>query len=199
MIYVQFGDEAPFRFRSVSNFSIEIIQHMNDEKFPKKLVRVRNIHKHESVFDMASEAINTPNSFENAITNYGNYQWRGKREDHQLLKSYLFDGMGTGRQVEVLGWQPEGFWVWNNLVITEEGEKLDIDRMGVSTIKGLLITHLQPILYFPVTIINMMRKSVLLALIPKLHFSISPSEHSMYTAVMALWEFYLGSLPYFKT
>jgi len=137
MIYVQFGDEAPYRFRSVSNFSIEIIQHMNDEKFPKKLVRVRNIHKHESVFDMASEAINTPNSFENAITNYGNYQWRGKREDHQLLKSYLFDGMGTGRQVEVLGWQPEGFWVWNNLVITEEGEKLDIDKNGCFDYKGV--------------------------------------------------------------
>lgn len=137
MIYAQYGDTPPYTFRSVSNFSIEIIQHMNDEKFPKKLVRIKNIHKHESVFDMASEAINTPNAFENAITNYGNYQWRGKREEHQLLKSYLFDGMGTGRQVEVLGWQPEGFWVWNNLVITGEGERLEIDENGCFDYKGV--------------------------------------------------------------
>lgn len=136
-IYMQRGTEAPYYFSVVSNFSIEIIQHMSDEEHPKKLVRIRNVHGKQSVFDMPSEAMNTPNMFENAVTAHGNYQWRGDRKDHQQLKFCLFDSMGTGRQVEIMGWQPEGFWVWNNLVVTEEGNHIQIDENGCFDHKGV--------------------------------------------------------------
>lgn len=129
-IYMMRGDEAPYSFYPVSNFSIEIIQHMIDEQQAKKLISIKNTHNQQAVFDIPSEVINTPLAFENAVTNYGNYQWKGDRKDHQKLKFCLFDAMGTGRQIEVLGWQPEGFWVWNNLVITENGEEFEINDRG---------------------------------------------------------------------
>ena len=130
-IWMQLGDTPPYHFRSVSNFSIEIIQHMQDEKFPMKLVRIRNVHGDERIFDMQSSEMNTPQQFETAVTNHGNFRWKGNRNQHELLKTYLFDKMGTGRKVEVLGWQPEGFWVWNNLITVPGKEQITIDENGV--------------------------------------------------------------------
>lgn len=129
-IYCQRGESAPYFFKSVSNFSIEIIQHMRDEKLPMKLVRIKNVHNHEAVFDIESSAMNTPMAFENAVTAHGNYRWKGDRKDHELLKTFLFDNMGTGRKVDVLGWQPEGFWCWNNKVVDPTGETIKPDENG---------------------------------------------------------------------
>jgi DNA primase len=130
-IWVQIGTHAPFDFISVSNFSIEIIQHMQDEKFPMKLVRVKNVHGLERIFDMQSADMNSPQAFENAVTAHGNFRWKGGRKEHELLKTYLFDGMGTGRKIDVLGWQAEGFWVWNNKVTLPNDDTIIIDENGV--------------------------------------------------------------------
>ncbi len=130
-IWVQSNEGPPFHFRSVSNFSIEIIQHMQDEKFPMKLVRIKNIHNLERIFDMQSADMNSPQMFENAVTAHGNFRWKGGRKEHELLKTYLFDGMGTGRKIDVLGWQPEGFWVWNNKITVPKLQPINIDENGV--------------------------------------------------------------------
>lgn len=129
--------EPPYFFECVSNFDIEIIQHMSDEEYPSKLVKIKNINNQSAVFDMPSKDMNKVDSFETAITNHGNYRWKGTKQQHDLLKTYLFDNMGTGRRIDVLGWQPEGFWVWNNLVIDGEGNPIDIDKNGCFTHKGI--------------------------------------------------------------
>lgn len=137
-IYVQQGAEPPFTFKSYSNFDIEIIQHMQDEKYPMKLVRIKNVHKLERIFDMQSAEMNTPMSFENAVTAHGNFRWKGGRKEHELLKTFLFDSMGTGRKIEVLGWQPEGFWVWNNKVTVPSENDITIDDNGVFEHKNVM-------------------------------------------------------------
>lgn len=130
-IWILSKDGPPYSFKSVSNFSIEIIQHMQDEKFPMKLVRLKNIHGLERVFDMQSSEMNSLTSFENAVTAHGNFRWKGSKLDHELLKTYLFDNMGTGPKIDVLGWQPEGIWVWNNKVSDPDGDPISIDKNGV--------------------------------------------------------------------
>lgn len=104
-------------FYDVSNFSIEIIQHMQDEQFPMKLIRICNVHGVEKIFDVLSEKINTLNTFKNVVTSYGNFSFSGSAAQHERLLRYLFDRMGTGRKIDVLGWQSEGFWVWNNKIV----------------------------------------------------------------------------------
>lgn len=104
-------------FYDISNFSIEIIQHMQDEQFPMKLIRICNVHGVEKIFDVLSEKINTLNSFKNVVTSYGNFSFSGSAAQHERLLRYLFDRMGTGRKIDVLGWQVEGFWVWNNKIV----------------------------------------------------------------------------------
>ncbi len=102
-------------FSSISNFSIEVLQHMNDEKFPKKLIRLKNIHNKEVIFDTNSENLNTPLNFYNTMSGHGNFNFKGTNNDLQILRTYLLDNMGDGRKIEVLGWQPDAnIWVWNN-------------------------------------------------------------------------------------
>ncbi|EKF56217.1 hypothetical protein I215_01803 [Galbibacter marinus] len=130
-IWIRKGEEPPYVFKSVSNFSIDIIQHMQDEKFPMKLVSIKNVHGHEKIFDVPSEHMNSQQQFDNAVTAHGNYLFTGSRPDFQKIRAFLFDRMGTGRKIDVLGWQPEGFWAWNNKITIPGKTSIDIDENGV--------------------------------------------------------------------
>lgn len=130
-VWIQDKKGPPYSFSSVSNFSIEIIQHMNDEKTPMKLIKLSNTLGDERIFDIPSQEINSLQSFENMVTAHGNFRWKGNRVELELLKTYLFDNMGVGRKIETLGWQPEGFWVWNNKISLPDSRVIDIDKNGV--------------------------------------------------------------------
>lgn len=122
-------------FSCVSNFTIEILQHMNDEKFPMKLIRMKNILNQEIIFDTESSNLNTPQKFDDMCTSHGNFNFDGDRKQLLKLRTYLFDNMGTGKKIEVLGWQPSAkFWVWNNLAMLENGTELPIDSHGIIVI-----------------------------------------------------------------
>ena len=130
-IWIMSGKEKPYTFTSISNFSIEIIQHMQDEKLPMKLVRIRNIHGEERIFDTPSENLNTPQAFDNTMTNHGNFRFDGGRNELLTVRHFLFDRMGVGQKIEILGWQNENFWVWNNgITIPGHGHR-EIDENGV--------------------------------------------------------------------
>lgn len=118
----------------ISNFEIQIIQHMNDSKMPMKLVWIKNVNGKEAVFDTESSNFNSLLSFKNAVTSHGNYKFKGNNNDLDMVTDYLFDDMGVGRKIDVLGWQKDAnCWVWNNgVTIPGEGTK-DMDANGVFT------------------------------------------------------------------
>ena len=130
-IYTSAGKEGKEYFMSISNFSIEIVQHMQDEKFPTKLIRICNIYGSEKIFDILSDKINSLPSFKNVVTSFGNYYFSGTPSQHERLLRYLFDRMGTGRKISILGWQTEGFWAWNNKIVVPLGEDIVLDKTGL--------------------------------------------------------------------
>jgi len=130
-IYTSAGKEGKEYFMSISNFSIEIVQHMQDEKFPMKLIRICNIYGSEKIFDILSDKINSLPSFKNVVTSFGNYYFSGTPSQHERLLRYLFDRMGTGRKISILGWQTEGFWAWNNKIVVPLGEDIVLDKTGL--------------------------------------------------------------------
>lgn len=131
-------DDRVVRFSSISNFMIEILQHMNDEKYPTKLVRILNVHGKEVIFDTLSENLNSPQNFYNTMSSHGNFNFKGNNNDLATLRTFLFDNMGNGRKIEVLGWQPDGnFWAWNNKIITQEGQDVPMDENGVFVHKDI--------------------------------------------------------------
>jgi DNA primase catalytic core len=133
-IYMSLSDPGAriIHFSKKSNFMIEILQHMQDEKFPMKLLRIANVHGEEKIFDTQSENLNTPQAFDNTVTGHGNFRFDGNRSDLLRLRTYLFDKMGNGRKIDVLGWQPDGkFWAWNNKITTEDGNDIPLDKHGI--------------------------------------------------------------------
>lgn len=117
---------------SVSNFSIEILQHMNDEKFPKKLLRIKNTDNKEVIFDTNSENLNSLQQFFNAMTGQGNFLFKGDNKQLKLLLPYLMDKMGDGKKIDVLGWQPDAeIFVFNNKCIDDFGNEVPMDENGI--------------------------------------------------------------------
>lgn len=131
-IFIQTNfDAPPYYFKAVSNFSMDIVQHMNDEKMPMKLIRIKNIHGLEKIYDTPADQLNTPQRFTDMLSHHGNFQWDGDAKDLKKLTSFLFDQMGVGRKVDVLGWNPEGFYCWNNTVTIPGEKNIDIDKNGI--------------------------------------------------------------------
>lgn len=134
-IYIRRGSEDSYYFRKVSNFQIQIIQHMEDEKKPLKLVSLQNIHGRKRTFDTPSEDFVTELGFKKMITGKGNFNWQGDNNDFVRLTTKLYDEMGDGRMITVLGWQEEGFFVFNNVVIVD-GRVEKLDQHGCFDYKG---------------------------------------------------------------
>lgn len=123
IIYMRRGSD-PYHFHPVSNFSIKIIQHMEDEKRPMRLVEICNVHNRKRVFDTSSDDFVTEMGFRKMIEGKGNYDWKGATSsDFASLCSKLKDDMGDGRMITILGWQQEGFWAFNNAFILDGKSK----------------------------------------------------------------------------
>lgn len=127
-------EDDSYYYQQISNFEIKILQHIQDEKFPIKLLKIKNVFNVEKIFDIPSDLFNTLASFENSIARQGNYLFMGSALDFKMLKSYLFDKMGNGHKIDSLGYQIGfQFWLWNNKVNLLNGESLTIDENGIFT------------------------------------------------------------------
>lgn len=131
-IYIARGKLGKQYFESISNFQIEILQHIQDEKFPLKLLKIKNVFSLEKIFDMHSDRFNKLGTFEDSIACQGNFLFTGSPSDFKVLKAYLFDKMGNGQKIETLGFQNGfNFWVWNNKVNLMNGQSIEIDENGI--------------------------------------------------------------------
>ena len=101
---MQINDEKPFRFKSVSNFSIEVIQHMHDENFPKKLIRVKNIYNNERIFDYRADALVATQDVRKMLANQGNFKWKGDADNLENLKAEVIrlDAMYGHENIKVV-------------------------------------------------------------------------------------------------
>jgi hypothetical protein len=131
-IWILKATDKKKHFKEVSNFEIEIIQHMQDESQPLKLIRIKNIFGVENIFDTLSDKLNTITKLDETVTNFGNFLFTGNKAEFDILRAYLFAKMGIGKKIECLGWQKEyGFWLWNNRVNLCNGNYIDIDENGI--------------------------------------------------------------------
>lgn len=130
IVYSRRGEEGHYNFMRVSNFSIQIIQHMEDEKFPMKLVKMTNKYGKVRIFDTRSADFTSEAKFIEMCTNRGNFDWKGSKVDFSRLTTMLYDKMGEGGMINVLGWQMEGFWAFNNQIIYN-GQNYEVDEYGI--------------------------------------------------------------------
>lgn len=125
-------------FNPISNFSIEVMSHMNDENDSKRLVQIDNVQNQEVTFEIQSNAFTTYNAFQTMVESFGNYYIDASSSDFKRLKKYLMDNMRQGTMVMILGHQNDEFWCFNNGVI-EDGRYRSYDKNGCIEINGRLI------------------------------------------------------------
>jgi DNA primase len=130
-IYIKTGDQKPYNFYDVSNFKIEYLQHINDYDRPMKLIKMTNIFNETYIYDRISQELNTPIGFSNAVSDYGKFNWYGSAKDFMRVRTYLMDHMGTGRKIDILGWQMDGFFALNNKVIIPGSPAPEMSENGV--------------------------------------------------------------------
>lgn len=121
-----------YHYKEVSNFTIRILQHMRDLKVSMRLVEVENVRKALHVFEIPSDKFASLMEFKKAVEAYGNYHFNGNATDFERLKAKLMNEMGTGRMINVLGWNPgPGVFVFNNAAVN--GTVIPFDENGVFT------------------------------------------------------------------
>lgn len=135
--WVQKGKDAPFSFSRIANFKVEIIQHINSDSDEKsiRLVSLTNEYGTNVTFDTLSTNFVEMRSFKKMVEGRGNFRYWGQMEDYERIKHKLYEEMGDGRLIEQLGWQPEGFWAFNNAVIID-GRVEMLDDNGCFRHKG---------------------------------------------------------------
>lgn len=128
--------EARYAFRERSNFGINILMHMPHERAAKYLIKCKNKFGVEKVFETSTDDLVAEATFKKMLGRYGNFHWKGKGEDFDRLGARLKDEMHSGVMVQVLGWQKDGFWAMNNMVIRKDGTTVVPDQSGVFAVDG---------------------------------------------------------------
>ena len=126
-------------FKPISNFSIFVMSHMNDENESKRLVKIKNRSNQEVTFEIQSNAFTTYGAFQTMVESYGNFYIDATNSDYKRLKKFLMDQMRDGTMVSILGWQTDNYWCFNNGVIDENGRFMSYDLNGCIEIKNRLI------------------------------------------------------------
>lgn len=129
-------EETTYRFSKVANFTVQVLQHMEDEKLPMKLVKITNTYGRSRIFETQSNNFGSINKFKDAVEGKGNYHFTGNVVQFDKLKAKLFDKMGDGRMITVMGWQPEGFFCLNNAAIDDVGRVIMLDKYGSFKLNG---------------------------------------------------------------
>jgi len=115
-LYISFplADEQT-GFKRVANFEIHILQHMLDEEISMRLVKIENRFGASHTFECPSMSFKSVSNFKELVESKGNFHFKGTAAQYERLKGFLMDEMGSGRMIDVMGWQPEGFFAFNNL------------------------------------------------------------------------------------
>ena len=131
------GELTRIYFHPITNFSMEVITHMEDEKISAYLVRMINVKGRRRVFDAPTDMLLSPMNLKKWALGKGNYTFTGSQMDFDRLVSKLLNEMGEGQKIDVLGWQNETrVFAMNDALITAKGDVLSYDEYGCCEIDG---------------------------------------------------------------
>lgn len=122
-------------FWHASNFKFEVLFHLYDDEFPKRLVKMNNIQGKEMIVDVRTDDMSTASRFKQFSERCGNFLWTGGNAIEKV-KEYQFSHEKSGVLLETLGHQKQGFYVFSNGAFDYKFKKwIPTDENGVMEIK----------------------------------------------------------------
>lgn len=122
--------------RPWSNFVMEPVLHIRDEKNARRIFRVINEAGVEEVVKFQQSELVSFADFKRILESAGNYVWKVSAAEMTQLKTYLYEDTPSADEIRQLGWQKRwGFYAWGNGGM--EGDKfVKADRFGIFQING---------------------------------------------------------------
>ena len=131
-----YGAGATTADRPWSNFIMEPVLHIRDERNARRIFRVINETGHEEVVKFQQSELVSFTDFKRILESTGNYIWKVTAAELTQLKTYLYDDTPSADEIRQLGWQKRwGFYAFGNGGL--DGDHFEkADKYGVFRVNG---------------------------------------------------------------
>lgn len=126
--YFRSGEKT---FSTQSNFVIEPLMHVYSKGDNKRIIGINNGFK-KAILDMPSRALISLDLFSASCYEEGNFMFWGSKQHLMRILNTINDKFPQCYELKTLGWQPEGFFAWNNYVYVPKDESLkEFSSLGI--------------------------------------------------------------------
>lgn len=116
---------------TIGNFVLKPLFHVySKDENNKRLVEINNGF-HKEIIEMPSRSLISVEQFASAVFQEGNFVWDGTKIHLMKLLKKIADQFPKCFELKTLGWQPEGFFAFSD-VIFSENEIRKFDDMGIA-------------------------------------------------------------------
>lgn len=120
--------------RPWSNFIMEPVLHIRDERNARRIYRVINEAGVEEIVKFQQSELVSFTDFKRILESAGNYIWKATAAELTQLKPYLYENTPSADEIRQLGWQKRwGFYAWGNGGMDTSGRFMKADKFGVFT------------------------------------------------------------------
>lgn len=110
-----YGAASSSKDRCWSNFTLEPILHIRDERNARRIYKVVNTSGQEAIVKFQQSDLVSFADFKRILESAGNYIWEVTAAELTQLKKYLYDDTPSADEIRQLGWQKRwGFYAWGN-------------------------------------------------------------------------------------
>ena len=131
-----YGAGATTSDRPWSNFILEPVLHIRDEKNARRIFRVINENGNEEIVKFQQSELVSFADFKRVLESAGNFVWKVSAAELTQLKTYLYDDTPSADEIRQLGWQKRwGFYAFGNGGL-DGGHFEKADKYGVFKMNG---------------------------------------------------------------
>ena len=131
-----YGASSSSNDRRWSNFILEPVLHIRDEKNARRIFRIVNNKRQESVIKFNQSELVSFADFKTRLETAGNYIWEVSAAEVTQLKRFLYEETPSADEIRQLGWQKRwGFYAWGNGGL-DDGRFEKADKYGIINIRG---------------------------------------------------------------
>jgi len=111
--------------KPITNFTIKPLGLILSRNNPRRLIEIKNIHRHHKVLEVPTKAFASHTEFTVFVESEGNFQFDGIGLDLKKIRSKLYDNMASYQEIESLGWHNDGYFIFANGVFNGRFNKID--------------------------------------------------------------------------
>ncbi|MBD8491087.1 hypothetical protein IFO69_20200 [Echinicola sp. CAU 1574] len=109
--------EKIISLKKISNFHINPLYLVPGTENGKRIVELQNENSYQKIISIPAKSLVYLNEFKTYCEPQGNFLFEGNASQYINTKKRIYDNTKNVREIEVLGWQKEGFYAFANGII----------------------------------------------------------------------------------